>query len=171
MKPTRIAANLANSLLNRFNLELSKRPLEDFDARLSSRHLQFMFDDLTAPIEQWINAQQLFIPARRPPQLRPAIERFYNEYLSSPFRATSGGSRFNNLLWLYLLAYSIRPTVIVDSGTYTGASAWAMSLGSPESPQYSFDLDITRLKLRIPGVQYIEADWTTFDIKRCDLSR
>lgn len=171
MKPTRIAAHLANTLLGRFGLELSRRGISDFDARLESpKHLEFLFDDLAAPMQQWIDTQKLFTPASRI-QVRPAIERFYREYLESPFRAQVAGSRFNNLLWLYLLANAIRPTVIVDSGTYAGASAWAMSLGSPDSPQYSFDIDLSRLKLRRPGVQYIQADWATFDMKNCDISR
>src|SRR5437868_1602576 len=171
MKPTRVAAKLANALLGPLGLELVKHG-QDFDARLeSSQHLQLLFDDLAAPMEQWMNTQQLFTPASRPVQIRPVIERFYREYLDAPFRATTCGSRFNNLLWLYALSSAIRPTVIFDSGTYTGGSAWALSLGSPGSPVYSFDLDLSRLKLRRPGVQYIEADWTTFDIKSCDMSR
>src|ERR1043165_1805796 len=98
MKSTRVAAKFANALLSPLGLELIKRG-QDFDARLeSSKHLQFMFDDLAASMEQWINIQQLFLPASRPVQIRPLIERFYREYLDSPFRASTCGSRFNNLL-------------------------------------------------------------------------
>lgn len=172
MKPTRIAAGVANFFLNPFGLELSRRGIPDFDVRFESpRQLDFLFDDLAGSMEQWINAQQLFTPATRPTRVRTAIERFYREYLDSPFRVQVAGCRFNNLLWLYLLSYAIRPTVIVDSGTYRGASAWALSLGSPDSPGYSFDIDLSRLKLRRPGVRYIQADWTTFDMRTCDTSR
>jgi hypothetical protein len=171
MSPRRTVARIANSLLRGFGLELSKVAL-DFDARLESpRHLQFLFDALAEPIERWINTQQLFTLCSRPALVKPDIERFYHEYLGSPFRVQVGASRFNNLLWLYLLARMLRPTVIIDSGTYMGASAWALSLGSPDSPVHSFDPDLSRLKLKRPGIQYIQADWTTFDIKSCDVSR
>ena len=52
--------------------------------------------------------------------MRPEIESFYHEYLASPFRLQFTASRFNNLLWLYLLSRALRPTIIIDSGTYRG---------------------------------------------------
>jgi hypothetical protein len=167
----RILAGIAKSLLYPFGLELSKVSL-DFDAQLESpKHLHFMFEGLAEPIEQWLHTQKLFTLTSRTTLVMSDIERFYYEYLGSPFRVQVTASRFNNLLWLYLLSRALRPTVIIDSGTYMGASAWALSLGSPDSPQYSFDIDLSRLKLRRPGVQYIQADWTTFDMKTCDVSR
>ena len=169
MTPKRIVAKMANSLLGHFGLTLAKND-HDLDARLeSSRHLEFVFDDLADPIEQWINCQQLFT-CGKPILVRSAVENFYYQYLASPFRAHVTVSRFNNLLWLYLIAKVFEPTFIVDSGTYTGASAWALSLACPDSPLYSFDIDLSRLKLRSPGVRYIQADWTTLDAKECDFS-
>src|ERR1700730_18364541 len=121
MNAKRTAARIANSLLLRLDLALTHVSL-DFDARLENpRHLQFLFDDLAEPIERWINTQQLFALHSGPIQVRSEVETFYHEYLLSPFRVQSGGSRFNNLLWLYLLSKAVRPTVIIDSGTYMGA--------------------------------------------------
>ena len=171
MNLRRTAALFANSLLLRFDLILTKVSL-DFDARLENpRHLQFLFDDLAEPIDRWFTTQQLVALPAGQIEVRSEIEAFYHEYLLSPFRAQSGGSRFNNLLWLYLLSRALRPTVIIDSGTYMGASAWALSLGSPDSPHYSFDIELSQLKLRRPKVRYIKADWTTFDTNSFDVSR
>src|SRR5262249_19709664 len=69
-----------------------------------------------------------------------------------------GGSRFNNLLWLHLIAQSMQPDVIVDSGTFRGASAWALSFGGLRAQVFSFDIDLKHLALRVPGVNYIEVD-------------
>lgn len=166
----RAVARTANSLLRRFGLEVAKVGL-DFDARLeSTKHLQLMFDDLAEPIGRWLHTQTLFRLSGQIP-VRQEIDKFYHGYLASPFRVQFTASRFNNLLWLYVLARALRPTAIVDSGTYMGASAWALSLGSPDSPLHSFDIDLGHLKLRRPKVQYIQADWTTFDTRGCDLSR
>jgi len=171
MKLKRNAARTANSVLRRFGLELSRIALLDFEARLvSPKHLSIMFDDLAKPMEEWIHTQRLFQPRCSVP-VRDAIENFYSKYLESPFHVQAGGSRFNNLLWLYLLSNAIQPSIIIDSGTYTGASAWALWLGSPQSPLTSFDIDQSRLRFKVPGVSYIEKDWTTFDLTGCDLSR
>lgn len=169
MNLRRVAFRTVNSLLRSQDLSLAP-VIRDFDARLDSpQHLGQLFDNLTNPIHDWIHNQQLFPVG--PVPVRFLVERFYEDYLASPFRQAGGGSRFNNLLWLYLLSHSIKPTVIIDSGTYTGASAWALSMGSPNSPVFSFDIDMSRLLLKIPTVKYIEEDWSTFDLANCDVSR
>jgi len=97
------------------------------------------------------------------------IRMFYETYLESGIRRNPGGSRFNNLLWLHLLARSLRPSTIIDSGTFTGASAWALSSGAPSAAVLSFDLDMSRLVHRRPGVQYLMHDWSTTDWGQHDL--
>jgi hypothetical protein len=171
MKLRRATARVANSIMRPLNLSLM-HVKQDFDGRLeSTRHLQILFSALAEPIERWLEAQQLFARVGGTKEIKEHIEIFYLEYLRSPFRVQGGGSRFDNLLWLYLLAQATRPTVIVDSGTYTGGSAWALSLGSPGSPIFSFDLELSHLKLRKPGVKYIQCDWMKFDSAGCDVSR
>jgi hypothetical protein len=94
---------------------------------------------------------------------RAEVERFYELYLGSPYRAMSGGSRFNNQLWLYAVTKAYAPKLVVDSGTYQGASAWALDLAAP-GKVISFDIDLSQLVRREPGVRYVERDWYGADI-------
>lgn len=99
------------------------------------------------------------------------VARFYEDYLVSPFRDQAGGSRFNNLLWLHLLARASGPSLVIDSGTYRGASAWALSTALTDCPIFSFDIDLSSLAHRVPGVSYIQKDWFLYDFNGRDLSK
>jgi hypothetical protein len=98
------------------------------------------------------------------------VKAFYESYLGSVFQAADGGSRFNNLLWLHLVAKATRPSAIIDSGTFRGASAWAFAAALPQCTIYSFDIDLTRLAHRVPGVTYLSQDWATYDFGGCNLA-
>jgi len=154
------AAQAANRVLAGANLVLARREL-DFEDRLDSpRHLDAMFRALAATLEPWL-AHQSVMQATARFDLVPEIADFYADYLRTPFREKGGGSRFNNLLCLNLIAKLTAPPLIIDSGTYTGASAWALSRGAPAARVLSFDIDLSHVALRAPGVRYIESDWTS----------
>lgn len=162
MNLRRLLYRSLNALLDRMGLQI--RPTEfDLDARLSEpEDLAVLFDAFAAALQPWFDNQAvLSIRSRR--DIRPDIEEFYDLYLSSPFRKVYGSSRFNNQLMLFLIARAVQPPTIVDSGTFTGASAWALSMGAPQAEVFSFDIDLGRLVYRTPGVVYIERDWSTFD--------
>lgn len=149
----------ANSVLRPLGLRLDyiehdfdDRPLDEF-----SRHK--LFSAMGRQFDEWVRHQSIF-PSLDLFDASEAVEVFFEEWLRTPFREQQGGSRFNNLLWLFLIAKAYRPTLVVDSGTYQGASAWALSLGSPGVPAYSFDIDLSRLALRCSAVKYVEDDWT-----------
>jgi hypothetical protein len=95
---------------------------------------------------------------------RAAARDFYDAFLESPFRHRQGGTRFNNLTWLHLLARAMRPDVIIDSGTFRGASAWALATGAPAAEVISFDPNQSNITRRTPGVRYVAGDWTTVDV-------
>jgi hypothetical protein len=129
-----------------------------------------MLSTLAERFDSWAKEQHTW-DVTEAADTRQATERFFAAYLAAPYRSPVGGSRFNNLLWLYLLARVCRPTVIIDSGTYCGASAWAFAEAGQQVPILSFDLDLRRVAKRCPGVQYIQADWTTCELAKYDLSR
>jgi hypothetical protein len=159
MRLKRMALKAANGILERAGLSV-QGTRRDFDARLESPSmLRKMFRQLASEADAWLTRQSLFDPL--PLDTEKEIERFYGDYLRSPFRQRFGGNRFNNLMWLFLLARSYSPSVVVDSGTYQGASAWALRLGAPGVPLYSFDIDMSQLSQRI-DVHYVESDWSTF---------
>jgi hypothetical protein len=163
----RTAYRSTNFLLGKLGLELL--PLSrDYDARLESPWaLEAMFRRLGGEIEAWLGRQTLFVA--QPFDVAEGVATLYADYLDSPFRGKGGGSRFNNLAWLYAIARAYRPTVMIDSGTYLGASAWALRQGS-DAPLYSFDIDMSRIAQKVDA-SYVEADWTTHRFDDEDLSR
>ena len=158
-----------DAALRPVGLELA-RPAQDFDSRPTGHALGRMLDELADAFDAWCKATRIW-PLELQPDTRAVVGRFYDAYLGSPFRDQTGGSRFNNLLWLHLLARASQPSVVIDSGTYRGASAWAFASAVPGCPVLSFDLDLGPLLLRTPGVTYLEHDWTTNSFKGHDLSR
>lgn len=132
--------------------DFDDRPVDTFSRRK-------LFSAMGRQFESWISRQRIFEVADTF-DAAAATEEFFDEWLLTPFRQQQGGSRFNNLLWLFLITKSYSPRLIVDSGTYQGASAWALSRGKPNARAYSFDIDLSQLRLRCPTVEYIEGDWT-----------
>jgi hypothetical protein len=140
-----------------------ERVSRDFDARLSDPgQLIRMHRAFGRAWAEWL-ADQSVIRVRAEIDAEREAALFYEAYLRSPYREQSGGSRYNNLLLLFLIGKTAAPSVIVDSGTDTGASAWALRLSCPDARVLSFDIDLSRLRLRAPGVEYNETDWTAFD--------
>ena len=162
MNLRRFAFRGTNRLLSHMGLELVPIPV-DFQARLlSEKHLDRMFATIAKDASSFLSSQKLFAINRKF-DVEAEVRRFYDSYLGTPFRHPSGGSRFGNLLWLNLIAKSLQPDVIVDSGTYKGASSWAMCYGAPDAKTLSFDIDLSRLDFRSKNVEYIERDWATYN--------
>jgi hypothetical protein len=126
-----------------------------------------MLRDLATSFDNWRSTQEVFEFSNHF-QSEEAVSFFYEAYLKSPFRDQHGGSRFNNALWLHLTAKCLQPHLIVDSGTFTGASAWALSLGAKTASVVSFDIDLSHLKNRLHNVKYFEQDWSTYAFSRKD---
>lgn len=156
-----------NAVLRKFNLELHAIG-NDFDARLDQpSQVQRIFSAMGKIADDWFAEQKLFSVRCRFDSAQ-ALSQFYEAFLNSPFRTRQGGSRFNNLAWLYLLARAIQPDFVIDSGTFRGASAWAFS--SAGAKVYSFDIDLSHLALKADNVVYSRCDWTQFDWKKFDAS-
>jgi hypothetical protein len=135
----------------------------------SAKHVDGMLARIADAAQGWLTRQSIF-PNPVSFDVRQEVGSFYGAYLSSPFRGAFGGSRFNKSLWLALVAKALRPTLIIDSGTYMGGSAWALSLGAPDERILSFDVDLSQLRLRLGTCEYFQHDWSTHDLTRFDLS-
>jgi hypothetical protein len=165
----RIVFRGSNNLLGKLGLRLSVIA-EDFDARLDQpAQLRRIFTAFGEIADAWLERQKIF-PVENSFRTGEILGEFYEEFLKRPFREPGGGSRFNNLAWLYVIAKAMQPSFVIDSGTFRGASAWAFSQAGV--PVYSFDIDMSRIAYRCPSVVYTERDWTSFDWKeRNDLSQ
>ena len=155
----RFANTLAATLglrIEKLDSDFSIRPLDEFSRAVLAKELATAYG-------AWFSRQEMF--DNRAGDVTPdEIQFFFDSWINSPFRKQTGSSRFNNLLWLYLVSKRFAPDIIVDSGTFEGASAWALSLGSPSSKILSFDISLARLVLRIEGVEYFQHDWTKSEI-------
>lgn len=72
----------------------------------------------------------------------------------------SGGLMLNNTISLFAAATYFDAPTIMDSGTYTGNSAWALSRACPNAAIHSFDITHIALRHRAPGVSYHLGDWS-----------
>lgn len=169
MNPKRLTKHALDAILGMFGLQLV-RPARDFDSRPTGHAKDRMLAALVEVFDAWYATSHVW-PLLPAADTASAVGRFYDAYLASPFRDQSGGSRFNNLLWLFLLARAVRPSLVIDSGTYRGASAWAFALAVPGCPILSFDLDLSSLAHRSPGVTYLQTDWTAHNFDGFDRSR
>jgi hypothetical protein len=86
---------------------------------------------------------------------------FLNEYRTFTGKnMQSGGLLLNNTLSLFAAATYFDAPTIIDSGTYTGNSAWALSRACPGATIRSFDITHVALRHREPGVTYHLGDWS-----------
>ena len=161
------AFRFTNRMLHPFGLRLSLIG-RDFDTHLLSEGMrQSLLSDFAEKADAWLERQECFEATKL--DTFELVSEFYKAYLQSPFRETGGGSRFNNLLWLALIARAYKPDIVIDSGTFRGASAWALKFGAPEAKVLSFDIDLSQLLRRESDVEYLERDWTTFDLPPCKI--
>jgi hypothetical protein len=167
--------NVSRMLFRALNRVLAKADFRlqpvarDFDIRLDQPELmERMFSEFGAVVDDWFAHQNLFRIVK-PLKAAEELPAFYSSYLKSPFREQGGGSRFNNLAWLYLIARAMQPRVVIDSGTYRGASAWAFALSVPDAAIYSFDIDLSQLACKVASVRYEQRDWTAFNWEGVDL--
>jgi hypothetical protein len=157
----RVAFRSINRALSTFGMRLDLIELDLDSFPLNETFQNSLFRELAQSADTWLENQTLFNAVKF--DTEEMVRELFFAYMKTPFRQPGGGSRFNNLLWLSILARAFNPAVIVDSGTFRGASAWALKFGAPNAEVWSFDIDMSRIELRTPGVEYREQDWTTFD--------
>ncbi len=134
---------------------------QDLESRLYGlRWESVLFKALSTEISIWLKSQTT-IPGLRSFDVETEVSGFYHDWIQSPFRQPFGGSRFNNALWLDIIAKAYAPEVIIDSGTFQGASAWALSRGAPDAQVFSFDIDLSNLLWRSDRVTFREQDWAS----------
>jgi hypothetical protein len=99
------------------------------------------------------------MPAEGTAALAAWIAEFFRLYPDRPIADTSGGSGFNDALWLFVAARALAPEAIVESGTHRGFSAWVLHRACPQAPIRSFDVDTSRVAWSDPQLSVTQGDW------------
>jgi hypothetical protein len=84
---------------------------------------------------------------------------FHRDYLVSAVKNHGGGIQYNNAIVLFSIASALSPSLIIDSGTFRGFSAWVLRRACPGARISSFDVSLQNLRIREPSVNYVQSDW------------
>jgi hypothetical protein len=87
------------------------------------------------------------------------LPRFQDALASFPITADAGSVSLAEAFWLHRLAAELRPSMIVDSGSATGWSAFVLASGAPETRVLCFDPYRAPDALP-PNAEYLSGDWT-----------
>jgi hypothetical protein len=159
----RLVFRALNRWLGSVGLRLDRREQDFDDVPLDDFTRTALISRMADAFDQWMGEQTVF-ERRAHFDTRVVTRTFFTEWRARPFRDRQGGSRFNNLLWLHLVARACDPDVIIDSGTYQGASAWALASACPRARTFSFDIDLSQLRWRLDSVAYVQSDWSRYPL-------
>ncbi len=105
------------------------------------------------------------LAGRPAPAAAPLLHAFLAHYARRPLAENRGGSGLNDSLWLYLLAHTLDPALIVESGTWRGQSAWLLRQACPTARIHTFDVAVPdEGRHETPGVAYHLMDWSTLPL-------
>jgi len=94
------------------------------------------------------------------PEAAAIVERFESVYAARPLRDNAGGTMRNSSTWLFVVAALLRPSTIVESGTYKGHGSWLMAQAAPEARIVTFDVVRETDRVTAAGVDYRLGDWS-----------
>lgn len=95
--------------------------------------------------------------------LESIITSFFHDFLPAHHRLNfpeRGSTTLGGLLALYVIVRELRPSVIVESGTFVGSSLHALRQASQEGDLWSFDVSYESLRYRHSSIHYVEHDWS-----------
>ncbi|MDX1402524.1 MAG: hypothetical protein R3245_11430 [Kiloniellales bacterium] len=119
---------------------------------------------LKSVIGTQIDACSHILPHGAQARALAALQDFEAMYDGRPVRENSGGSGFNDSLWLYVMARAFAPSTIIESGVHKGHSTWIFRKACPDAEIYSFDITFAKRIYHDSGTHYAEADWSTWSI-------
>jgi hypothetical protein len=107
-------------------------------------------------------------PGIEPAAVAAAIDAFFALYPERPVADNSGGSGFNDSLWLFTTARLLAPALIIESGVYKGQSSWLLRQAAPDATLHSIDLDLAQRCWRDEAIAYHEGDWSELALRAPD---
>jgi hypothetical protein len=130
---------------------------------VSPKHVDRLRDELTHVAHGFLVGEGILAVGASRAQVRSVVDDFFTRYPNRPVEENVGGSRFHNCFWIYLVARSLGPSLVVESGTWKGQTSWLLREACPEATLHCFDPDLSRLVYRDPAVHYHELDWRDWD--------
>ena len=94
------------------------------------------------------------------PAAAEVVEAFERCYARRPLRDNAGGTMRNSSTWMFAVAALLRPSMIVECGTFRGHSSWLMAEAAPETRIVTFDVMREDGRLRDSRVEYRLGDWS-----------
>ena len=165
MKLRRALFETANAALRPLGLHIDRTDA-DYRTSIPQDHLlDLIVDALVDEWGRWYDSMTTAAPIHaRSKKTRDHFVRgvadFLREYrLFTGKNSHSGGLFLNNTISLFAVASFFDAPTVIDSGTYTGNSAWALARACPDSAIHSFDITHVALRHREPRVTYHLGDW------------
>lgn len=126
------------------------------DSRMVTPRLRdALIADIAGHITAWLAAT-----GRSAEGVANDITAFFDLWPDRPVRDNRGGSGVNDSLALFVIARRLAPSLVIESGTWRGLSAWLLRRACPEAEIITCDIDHGPLAHRDPGVRYHLGDWT-----------
>ncbi|WPZ37017.1 hypothetical protein T8K17_12860 [Thalassobaculum sp. OXR-137] len=94
------------------------------------------------------------------PDAASVVAAFEASYARRPLRDNAGGTMRNSSTWIFAVAALLRPSTIVECGTFKGHSSWLMAEAAPEARIITFDVMREDGRLRDKRVEYRLGDWS-----------
>jgi len=158
----RIKRRSIDSLLYKFGLEIKQCSSELDHFMISEKMTKKSMDLVTTELSDFLRRAGHLVDLNR---LEETILAFYSLAKNCPIRQSSGGCGFNAAVELFVTARLLCPQVIVESGVYRGFTTWVLRHAAPTAKILSFDIDLSRLRRTERGVEYVEADVSTYDFR------
>ncbi|MGE5147159.1 MAG: hypothetical protein ACM3N5_10440, partial [Candidatus Eiseniibacteriota bacterium] len=104
-------------------------------------------------------------PDIAPAAIAAAVDAFFALYPKRPIADNSGGSGFNDSLWLFTTARLLAPALLVESGVYKGQSSWLLRQAAPDAKLHAIDLDLAQRGWQDGAIAYHQGDWSELDLR------
>jgi hypothetical protein len=158
----RIKRRSVDPLLQLFGIEVREISSELDNFMISERLKSRSIDMVTAEVGAFLRSGGHVVDAEK---LRQDVASFYSLASHCPVRQSTGGCGFNAGLELFVTARQLNPALLIESGVYRGFTTWVLRQAVPRAKIVSFDIDLSRLRRREAGVEYVEADISTYDFR------
>jgi len=94
-----------------------------------------------------------------------AVSKYQKLFYQCPVNENSGGINFTSGLNIFVIAYLLKPDIIVESGVFQGKSSFFLKKASPKCNMYCFDINFKNLKYKNKQIRYFEKNWMDIDLR------